>query len=877
MTDVPASESSENITLVPDLAGIIEIFGRSLYNDFGAIVRELVQNAHDAIVERQSKEVGSPFTFSRSWIWVHYDAFKRTLVVQDNGKGMDRQELISCLNYFGRPRKTDVRSEVKAKSEDISVQIIGLYGVGFLAAMAMSERVEVWSMAVGGKPVLWEYEQGGSKAKASDVAPQDFTRMRQIHALGKVDAAEPGTLVVCKISKSTEEEYEVHEDTIRNSLLRYARLLPIPLYFKGEQISGKMHTWNQPALATKRDWEESVQSLTGQKPLLVIPIYSPPSELDLQGVLWIPERHKYRGEECSIDVYIRRMFVASDDRVIRPSWAGFIAGMVNSNRLGRIVSGNSIIEDKHSGEVAAFIKSSILEAFRELRSFSVEDYWAVVGEHDDIIKESAVDNAEFLDCVWDKLRVRARTRLTTLPDYLAEVERRSGRKQTLYYFDEPTQAFAAGVISDATGVPVLSLDGASDRAFVKAVSRHKKLEMHPSTDLAGDVIKRPENADRYQALVLACAHNKIAAEVREYEPSHMPAMLVEDGSLQERRQEILSILSSSSDHNTSRIAAQLAQTFARESSLNRDVAFYLNSSNELINQLLDATPETQQSICMALYNISYMSIMPQLRKAEVATIYTSLCTVLRKLLDQTILRKPSGRNTQAGRPTRVFMITPFADEYIPVEKAVRQVFEGPPYFFEVVLARDFMMESRLFDDVTAHIEAADAFVADISDLNPNVMLELGGVIFNKGDKRPIVALRHRGAKEVPADLRAQLTIRYGAPSDGVEEIAKAIRSMLQVNGQTSHREITELLERRKCRALTANLLARTRCTLDETEKKNVLSAFTSLEHLVGIESTEGARRAKLDDGLFAFMQQQLRDLSIVHLAAENRGAKTDHA
>ena len=849
-------KASEDISLVPDLQGIIEIFGRSLYNEFGAIVRELVQNAHDAVVEGLNKSRSPESSFASSWIRVDYDEYNRRLLVHDNGKGMSRKELIESLNYFGRKKKQAARAE----AADVSVQIIGLYGVGFLAAMAVSERVEVWSLTEGGKPVLWEYDTGNCTAKASDVAFEDFARMRQIHTSGNIASEKSGTLVICRLTQAVEEEYSVHSDTIRNSLLRYARILPIPLYFKGEQISGKLRAWNQPGLASHKDWGEMIQEMTGLKPLLLIPIFSPPAELDVQGVLWIPERRSFLGEECYIDVYIRRMFVTQDDRLIRPVWAGFVKGMVNSNRMGRIVAGNSMIEDKHVAEIAAFIKTSIMDEFRRLRSLSEEQYWGVIGEHDDIIKKSAVDNSEFLDCVWDKLRLRTRTRSVTLPDYLASVERSSKRKDTIYYFDQITQEFAASVISDATGVPVLSLVGLSDHAFVNEVSRRRKLEMHPSTDLAGDVIKRPENSDRYQSLISACAQSRIAAEVREYEPSHMPAMLIEDGSLQERREEILAELRSSSDYNTSRVAAQLEQTFARETSLNRDVAFYLNSSNDLINQLLEASSETQQAICLALYNISYMSIMPQLRKAEVAAIYTSLCSVLQKLLEQTHGRKPLRPAQRAVRPTRIFMITPFADEYLSVEKAVREVFEGPPYFFEVVLARDFMMEARLVDDVAAHIEAADAFVADISDLNPNVMLELGAVIFNKNHGRPIVALRHNQAKPVPADLRAHLTIAYEMPSDAAE-IGKAIRKLLEVNGQTSHREIAGLLQRRSCRALSAGLLARTRCVLNEVEKKGVLSAFPSLDQLLEADGPEGSRRTGIPEGLFEFLQKQLRELS----------------
>ena len=47
----PNTPSSKSIDLTVSLEGIVRIFGKSLYNDFGAIVRELVQNGHDSVVE----------------------------------------------------------------------------------------------------------------------------------------------------------------------------------------------------------------------------------------------------------------------------------------------------------------------------------------------------------------------------------------------------------------------------------------------------------------------------------------------------------------------------------------------------------------------------------------------------------------------------------------------------------------------------------------------------------------------------------------------------------------------------------------------------------------------------------------------------------
>lgn len=82
------------------------------------------------------------------------------------------------------------------------------------------------------------------------------------------------------------------------------------------------------------------------------------------------------------------------------------------------------------------------------------------------------------------------------------------------------------------------------------------------------------------------------------------------------------------------------------------------------------------------------------------------------------------------------MITPFADEYRSVELAVRRVFEQAPFCFEVCLARDKYNADTLVENVKSHIAAAQCFIAEISDLNPNVMMEVGG-IFMSGDKRPV--------------------------------------------------------------------------------------------------------------------------------------------
>ena len=847
--------------LTVNLAGIIQIFGKSLYNEFGAIVRELVQNGHDAVIERHAENLADRDTLREHWVNVQYHSFERVLVLSDNGTGMDDSEVSKDLNDFGRPKKSQLRDEVTTATPEQPLYIIGLYGVGFLSALAVSDTVEVWTRKSQEAPVLWIYASGQDFATVSSPTVDQFEEVYRKHGYGIVNTSPCGTVVICRLSRQVAEEYQVSEEAVRDSLTRYARLLRVPIYFNNDRITDDSIAWAHPARASREDWRQMITDATGTSPLLVIPVYSPPDRLDLEGVLWIPERRNILGDNGHIDIYVRRMFVCPDDKLIRPAWARFIMGMVNSNKMGRIVSGNTVIDDNNVAAARDFIKERILTAFKELSDLPEEEAHRIIGGHDDLIKNSAADDPEFLAQVWNKLRVKARNQRVSMPEYLALVKKQTGRENVVYYYDKSVQEFSAGVVSDATRTPVLTLWTLNDGEFVRQVCRRQKLEMLPYTDLFKEVATKPENEERYRSIIAACAAKKIAADVREFDPPHIPAMLIEDEDLQERKKYILGILQQGALKDK-QLADEWQSLSFREGALNREVSFYLNAKNPLIDDLVSAPFETQQAICLALYNISFMSIMPQLGRSEVQAIYNSICSVLKTLLEQSRPPTPPPPVPQEPcRPTRLFMITPFAEEYKIIEQSVRDVFEGPPYFFQVVLSRDYMKKSHLLDDVVAHMDAADGFVAEITEQNPNVMFELGAVIVNNSLKRPVLLLQGTIAdadrRKLPADLQGKLYIAYGSLDHEISEITAAIRSRIEENGEPTHIEIVNLLKKRTCRALTKWLLAKTRCDTEEQEK--ILAKYRTIEAFLEVTPTAVEKATRVSHVVVKFIQDQLRE------------------
>lgn len=206
----------------------------------------------------------------------------------------------------------------------------------------------------------------------------------------------------------------------------------------------------------------------------------------------------------------------------------------------------------------------------------------------------------------------------------------------------------------------------------------------------------------------------------------------------------------------------------------------------------------------------------------------------------------------------IFMITPFDTTYKPVEEAVRRIFEGAQYCFEVRLARDYVLRPGLLDNVREHIVQADGFIAEISELNPNVMFELGAVML-VDNGRPVFSLRSRDAlPDIPADLKDTLFIPYGSKSDPVDRIEEVIRSAFERDGRIVHNGIQGLISQRKKRFLSRSLLENLTTRLKISHIQNLMKAYSTIEDLTKAKPSEIMAITGLQEW---FVESILKELS----------------
>lgn len=127
------------------------------------------------------------------------------------------------------------------------------------------------------------------------------------------------------------------------------------------------------------------------------------------------------------------------------------------------------------------------------------------------------------------------------------------------------------------------------------------------------------------------------------------------------------------------------------------------------------------------------------------------------------------------KPNQVFIAMPFSSDKINMDNvlfgissALQEVGYEPFRADEVFLGKDLMC------NICKHIQESLFNIVDISDWNPNVLLELG-MMYGWG--RPVILLKYKGSDtKVPADLRAQLYFEYDdnwkSLIDGLTKILK---------------------------------------------------------------------------------------------------------
>ncbi|MFD5085261.1 ATP-binding protein [Kitasatospora sp. NPDC058406] len=359
-----------------DLGGLVNVLATHLYSTPLVALRELVQNAHDSHTRRRLED---PAGGHRPLIRVRADAGRRTVGIEDTGAGLTEPEIHAYLATVGTGYTRMLR-ELTGNQE-----LIGAFGLGFLSAFSVADEVTVTTTSHREPRRGHRYRSRGGEQYSVEPVPA-----RPV----------PGTLV--ELALKAEHAHLADESTLREVLGRYCVLLPVPVYVGDDErpVNDVPVPWRQdgPAGGDGSGGGPAADggSATGRsdgrtaggdgyaarmrfatafgrrfEPLTAFPVRpvdGDPAEggTDAVGLLWVQDGGTYgSSDNRDLAVYLRGMLLTEDARDLLPGWAGFIGGVVESNRLTPTASREDLQRDDHYRALQRALTDAVVDGLYE--------------------------------------------------------------------------------------------------------------------------------------------------------------------------------------------------------------------------------------------------------------------------------------------------------------------------------------------------------------------------------------------------------------------------------------------------------------------------------------------------------------------------------
>lgn len=474
-----------------DLRGIVDILSHHLYSSERVYLRELLQNARDAIEARHRMGQRVPGS-----IEVVPARAGEPLLVRDNGIGLTAKDMQRLLSMIGSTSKRDDFAMARR-------HFLGQFGIGLLSCFLVADSIEVISRSAlhPDAPTLrWVGMSDGTFTIGDAFAP----------------LPEPGTEVRLRprhgAHRWCDEEACLHHGR------DFAELLDVRVQVGAEPVSQRPAPWTM-STEEQLDW---CRERFGFEAMGIIPFDS--VEADVVGLAFVLPYTARPGYRTGDRIYSKGMLVADSDDLIVPRWAFFCRAVIDAGQLPLTASREGLQESPALQFVRKRIGFRLLSELIIVQGLRPDIYQEIVTLHADGLKALAVQESDVRDLLRSTLQfhtTQGHRTIAQLADAPAPVP---------YVSDADTYAALSDVASHA-GVLVVNASGLHEVELLEIADddRRRQFRRIGARDVV-DLAKPVPHSDAGAAEALvdraerALAGEHVLVRVASFEPADRPVL-----------------------------------------------------------------------------------------------------------------------------------------------------------------------------------------------------------------------------------------------------------------------------------------------------------------------------------------------------------------
>lgn len=392
MTTTATHNTAENHIFEADVARLLHMMVHSVYSDKDVFLRELISNAADASEKLRFEAIATPTMLANdpdSRITLSLDEEKRQLVVEDNGIGMSRDELIEALGTIARSGTRAFMERIEANKTGESAQLIGQFGVGFYSCFMVAERVDVVSRRAGADEAwLWSSDGRGSYS----VSPVDV-----------VDAPPRGTRITLHLMEDAKTY--TSRWSVERIVKEQSGHVPVPITIIEKPGAEPIQLTDGTALWTRsksdistEEYTDFYRGISGQydEPAVTVH-FRAEGRHEYTALAFVPGSQPFDmfdpDRKGRMKLYVKRVFI-TDDTELMPRYLRFVRGLIDTADLPLNVSREMIQASPVLAAIRKGVTSRVVAAIEKLAETDADAFIKFWENFGSVVKEGIYEDFE---------------------------------------------------------------------------------------------------------------------------------------------------------------------------------------------------------------------------------------------------------------------------------------------------------------------------------------------------------------------------------------------------------------------------------------------------------------------------------------------------
>ncbi|MDT0013611.1 HSP90 family protein [Listeria cossartiae] len=565
-----------------NLAGMIDILSNHLYDEKDVYIRELLQNATDAIRARKKIDPTLEGKIHASLIG---DINEKTLILEDNGIGLTEDEVHAFLATIANSSKGEKNFDGESSND-----FIGRFGIGLLSCFIVSDEIVMISTSQkDGGTTEWRGKADGTYS------------VRKI----ETDTREPGTQVYLRLRAGLEEHPECEEvEYLINTLKKYGASLESDIIVEINGLEEEINNWTKKFSNKETLFKLSKEQIIQYGEYILGTHFQDYFLIENEsgrtfGIAYMIPHAVQINAIRKNTVFLNNMYVTSEANNILPDWSFFAKCVIWTDELQPVASREAFYKNERLTSVADELGVALKKGIETLPE---EALMKLLATHYLGFKALASEDAPFLKLIYPYLPVRTLNGEEKLGDIIA-------KNDVIYYTYSVDDFRQIKDIARSSGMTLINGGYSYDSPILAQLSYFVEgtefvlIQPEEMTDKL-----RPMTADEEQAYQpILTEMNSMMAEfdtdvlIKHFEPKDLPIIFIHSTATQELRE-----LERAVEETTS-VFSDILESIQKEQEPAPLAHLYLNLDNELIKRLFSSGKSVDE--LSVIVNVLYIQAL----------------------------------------------------------------------------------------------------------------------------------------------------------------------------------------------------------------------------------------------------------------------------